>query len=72
MNATTSSAVIDIFCGIGGLTHGLLLSGLQVIAGIDIDSSCQYAYEKNNKLALFIEAEIAKSNTTGNAGGMNL
>jgi DNA (cytosine-5)-methyltransferase 1 len=59
MNATASSAVIDLFCGIGGLTHGLLLSGLQVIAGIDIDSSCRYAYEKNNK-TVFIEADVAK------------
>jgi DNA (cytosine-5)-methyltransferase 1 len=49
--------VVDIFCGIGGLTHGLLLSGLRVIAGVDIDPSCRYAYEKNNKTR-FIEADI--------------
>jgi DNA (cytosine-5)-methyltransferase 1 len=58
MNAATPCAVVDIFCGIGGLTHGLLRSGLQVIAGIDIDPSCRYAYEENNKTQ-FIEADIA-------------
>lgn len=51
--------VVDLFCGIGGLTHGLLQSGLQVLAGIDIDGSCRYAYETNNN-AGFIEADIAQ------------
>lgn len=41
-------AVVDLFCGIGGLTKGLELSGLNVIAGIDIDSTCAFAYKKNN------------------------
>ena len=42
-------AAVDLFCGIGGLTHGVQKTGINVIAGIDIDSTCQYAYEKNNK-----------------------
>ncbi|MBA2285576.1 MAG: DNA cytosine methyltransferase [Ktedonobacteraceae bacterium] len=42
-------SVIDVFCGIGGLTHGFVKEGFNVIAGLDIDVSCQYAYEKNNK-----------------------
>ena len=41
-------AAIDLFCGIGGLTKGLSLSGVDVIAGIDIDESCRFAYEANN------------------------
>lgn len=36
--------VIDLFCGVGGLTHGLIESGLNVIAGFDIDPTCQYTY----------------------------
>ena len=40
--------VVDLFCGIGGLTCGLIKSGLSVIAGLDNDSTCQYAYEHNN------------------------
>ena len=50
--------VVDLFCGIGGLTHGLMLAGLDVVAGFDIDSSCKYAYEENNN-AVFVEADIA-------------
>lgn len=29
--------VIDLFCGIGGLTYGLKKAGLDVLAGIDND-----------------------------------
>ena len=50
--------VVDLFCGIGGLTHGLKLSGLDVVAGFDIDQTCRYAYEENNN-AVFVEADVA-------------
>jgi len=50
---------IDLFCGIGGLTYGLQKSGLKVIAGIDNDETCKYAYEKNNDTE-FISADITK------------
>ena len=53
---------IDLFCGIGGLTHGLQRAGIKVIAGIDFDTSCQYAYEINNN-SKFIGEDI--SNITG-------
>ena len=36
--------IIDLFCGVGGLTHGLLDAGLNVIAGFDIDPTCKYTY----------------------------
>lgn len=52
-------SAIDLFCGIGGLTHGLIRSGIDVIAGIDIERSCKYAFEKNNH-SIFIEADIAQ------------
>lgn len=39
---------IDLFCGVGGLTRGLLDAGVTVIAGFDNDATCKYAYEKNN------------------------
>lgn len=54
-----SIAGIDLFCGVGGLTHGLIKSGIKIRAGIDLDSSCKYAYEINNK-ATFISANIAQ------------
>ena len=49
---------IDLFCGIGGLSYGLKQAGIDVKAGLDLDSSCKYAYEQNVK-AKFIEADIA-------------
>lgn len=51
------NAVIDLFCGVGGLTHGLQLSGLNVVAGFDIEESCRYAYEENNH-AIFVNSDV--------------
>jgi len=51
--------VIDLFSGVGGLTYGLRKSGLSVLAGVDNDKSCAYAYEKNNG-AKFIPADISE------------
>ncbi|WP_416261814.1 DNA cytosine methyltransferase [Gibbsiella quercinecans] len=50
--------VVDLFCGAGGLTYGLQMAGLDVVAGIDIASECRFAYESNNN-ALFIEKDIS-------------
>jgi len=49
--------VIDLFCGIGGLSHGLIKEGLDVVAGIDNDESCRFGYEYNNR-AKFIHKDI--------------
>ncbi|MEM0991390.1 MAG: DNA (cytosine-5-)-methyltransferase [Bacteroidota bacterium] len=48
-----SVKVIDLFCGIGGLTHGLHKEGLNVVAGYDIDDLCEYPYEANNEAKFF-------------------
>ncbi len=50
---------VDLFCGVGGLTAGLLKSGIQVKAGYDIELACSYAYEFNNK-ATFIHKDVAE------------
>lgn len=50
---------IDFFCGGGGMTHGLKMAGIKVLAGIDLDSKCKETYEHNNAPAKFIEADIA-------------
>jgi DNA (cytosine-5)-methyltransferase 1 len=39
---------VDLFCGIGGLTYGIQQTEIEVIAGIDIDNSCAYAFSRNN------------------------
>jgi DNA (cytosine-5)-methyltransferase 1 len=51
-------AVVDLFCGAGGLTHGLVLEGLTVTAGIDLDPACQFPYETNNR-AKFVEKDVS-------------
>ena len=50
-------ACIDLFCGAGGLTHGLIQAGIPVVAGIDVDSACRYPFEANNN-ARFISKDI--------------
>lgn len=50
---------VDLFCGVGGLTHGLERAGIEVAAGIDLDSDCRYPYEANNG-AEFIEENVAE------------
>jgi len=46
-------SVVDLFCGVGGLTKGLELAGLNVVAGFDFDETCKYAYETNNNARFF-------------------
>ena len=48
---------IDFFCGAGGMTCGMKQAGIDVIAGIDIESECKETYEKNNQ-AKFIESDL--------------
>ncbi len=57
MPLTKKIKVIDLFCGIGGLTHGLIKEGLDVVAGIDNDLSCKFGYEYNNR-TVFIGKDI--------------
>ena len=51
--------VIDLFCGIGGLSQGFVNEGFNVISGYDNDKSCKFAYEKNND-AIFHAIDITK------------
>lgn len=57
MKKTKKIEAVDLFCGIGGLTYGLQKAGIKVVAGIDNDNTCQYAYEKNNNSS-FVNADI--------------
>ena len=53
------TAVVDLFCGVGGLTCGLQKSGLKVMAGLDNDQTCEFAYTYNNKTE-FICTDISE------------
>lgn len=50
---------VDLFCGVGGLTAGLIKSGITVKAGYDIEAACRFAYEYNNK-AVFVHKDVAE------------
>ena len=63
MRFKNNIAAIDLFCGIGGLSYGFKKSGIKIKAGLDIDKSCQYAFETNCN-AQFINKNILE--VTGN------
>lgn len=48
---------VDLFCGAGGLTRGLLDAGVEVRAGVDVEGACRYPYERNNH-ATFVERSV--------------
>lgn len=52
-----SIEVVDLFCGIGGLSYGMKSKGLKILEGFDLDATCQYAYETNNE-AKFVYKDI--------------
>ena len=58
-SSPSSISAVDMFCGVGGLTYGLKRAGINVVAGLDIDETCKYAYEENND-ATFISKDIRK------------
>jgi DNA (cytosine-5)-methyltransferase 1 len=59
MNATSKIAAVDLFCGVGGLTHGLIRAGVDVRLGVDLDPACRFPIETNNKVR-FLEADVSK------------
>jgi len=50
---------VDLFCGVGGLTHGLRMAGISVVAGVDIDPTCKFPFETNHPGAKFILRDVA-------------
>ena len=51
--------VVDLFCGVGGLTNGFIQESFEVLAGYDIDESCRFAYESNND-SEFVKKDVTK------------
>lgn len=58
---TNTIGVIDLFCGIGGLSHGMFKKGFQILGGYDTDASCKFAFEHNNRSKFFGEDIVALS-----------
>lgn len=47
---------VDLFCGAGGLTHGLAKAGVDVRLGVDIDPACEYPYTANNNAKFLLKS----------------
>lgn len=50
---------VDLFCGAGGLTRGLIDAGVKVVAGVDFEEMCQHPYEANHTGIKFHNADVA-------------
>lgn len=53
------ASVVDLFCGVGGLSHGFFLENFSIAAGVDIDHSARYPFETNNK-SRFLHKDVGK------------
>jgi DNA (cytosine-5)-methyltransferase 1 len=49
---------IDVFCGAGGLSQGLINAGIKVAVGIDVNPDYRLTYESNNSPSTFLEKDI--------------
>lgn len=54
--APVAISAIDLFCGAGGLTCGLVQAGVKVLAGVDVDPACKFPYEKNNEAEFILKS----------------
>lgn len=51
---------VDLFCGAGGLTHGLIEAGVRVVAGVDFDEACEHPYSANHEGIAFHQHDVAR------------
>jgi predicted RNA methylase len=63
-----TAAVVDLFCGAGGLAYGLKVAGLEVVAGVDLDAACRHPLEKN--VSSWIDSDEFKEVTTSDAANV--
>lgn len=50
--------VVDLFCGVGAISHGFHRVNFKIKAGYDLDANCRYAFETNNN-ACFHERDVS-------------
>lgn len=60
--AESPISAVDLFCGAGGLTYGLLQAGIKVEAGIDIDEDAEHAYVTNNPETKYLAWDVGRKN----------
>src|SRR5690606_15941022 len=51
---------VDFFCGAGGMSCGFSQSGIEILAGIDIEAQFRETYLANHKNSKFINKDIIK------------
>jgi DNA (cytosine-5)-methyltransferase 1 len=51
---------VDLFCGAGGLTRGLIDAGVRVVAGVDFDDACEHPYTANHDGIAFHKYDVAE------------
>jgi len=51
---------VDLFCGAGGLTCGLVEAGVNVVAGVDFDQACAYPFTANHEGIAFHKCDVAE------------
>jgi DNA (cytosine-5)-methyltransferase 1 len=52
----TKIVAVDLFCGVGGLTHGLTLAGIDVRLGVDLDPACRHPFVANNDARFLLKS----------------
>ena len=62
--ADSPVSAVDLFCGAGGLTHGLLQAGIKVEAGIDIDEQAKYAFVTNNPKTKYLAWDVGRKKSS--------
>ncbi|WP_462136869.1 DNA cytosine methyltransferase [Candidatus Mycalebacterium sp.] len=55
-----SLKAVDFFCGAGGMSQGMKMADIHVVAGIDIDEDCRETYEANHPASRFFLKDIRK------------
>jgi len=58
INHMSELKAVDFFCGAGGMTYGLSLAKIRVVAGIDIEEEYKDTYETNNPESKYIHSDI--------------
>ncbi len=61
--SNVSNAVVDLFCGAGGASHGFQMAGFNVVLGIDIHKPSMETFLYNHSNAAGILGDIKKINS---------
>lgn len=55
--------VLDLFCGCGGLSHGFLDAGYDVLLGVDEDEAALKTYQINHKESIAYKGDLYRDET---------